>query len=216
MRAHQLLDQAYSRSRLEELAAAPGGYAEQIAEELAGEFDEAMEAALAGALAHIDATAARAMRVWLERVDLAAPTRNVFATTIVAYAGRLELLGQRAHDAAMRSRTGDPASVAAAVVDAARHALALREGLREGVLALIAARAAGAVAAADRHARDRKLDEPTRRRWSALRRDREALATAPDRIAVAPLAARLAMLPDQLDEPEPGIEPTFADMIELD
>ncbi len=216
VRAQQLLDQAYSRARLEELAVEPGAYAERLAEELGPDFDAATDATLADALAQCDAIATRAMRVLLDGVELAAPTRNVFAATVVGYAADLGLLARRVHDTAVRGGAADPAGVAEQVVDAARWVLALRAGLRGGVLALIARRAASAIEPADRSARDRKLDEPQRMRWSALRRDREALAAAPERIATAPLAARLAALPAQLDEPDPVAEPTFADMIELD
>jgi hypothetical protein len=140
----------------------------------------------------------------------------VFSATVLAYAADLGLLARRVHDTAVRGGAADPAGVAEQVVDAARWVLALRAGLRGGVLALVARRAAGAIEEADRNARDRKLDEKVRMRWSALRRDHEALAAAPERIAAAPLAARLAALPAQLDEPDPVAEPTFADMIELD
>jgi hypothetical protein len=55
-----------------------------------------------------------------------------------------------------------------------------------------------------------------RRRWSAARRDFAAVAVEPEHVLAAPMAARLAALPDQLDEPAPEREVTFADMIELD
>jgi hypothetical protein len=222
MSAQQILDQAYGRAQLEALAADPAAYAAALAGELPEAATlaelEASDAVLAGALDAIDVAVVRAMRVWLDHADVAlAPvTRNVFATTIVAYAADLGTLGQRAYDAAARGRAADPASVADAVVLAGRRALALREGLRAGVLALIATRAEAAIADADRHARDRKLDDATRRRWSALRRDREQLAAQPHLVAVAPFAARLAAWPDQLDEPAAEAEPTFAQMIELD
>ncbi len=217
MGSQQLLDQAYSRPRLDELAAEPGAYAARLDGELPAAY-EAAEPGLADALSQIDAVAARAMRVELEHADvgLGAPTRNVFATTVVAYAGNLGLLAQRAHDAAARGRTGDPDRVAEIVVDGARYALGLREALRAGVLALVVKRAAAAIADADRNARDRKLDEVVRRRSSALRRELEVLAVQPERIATVALAKRLAAWPAQLDEPDPVAEPTFAEMIEID
>jgi hypothetical protein len=55
-----------------------------------------------------------------------------------------------------------------------------------------------------------------RRRWSAVRRDLEAVALAPERVLAAAMAARVAELPEQLDEPAPGPELTFADFLELD
>ena len=47
-----------------------------------------------------------------------------------------------------------------------------------------------------------------RRTWSALRRELEAVAAQPERVAAAALPARLASWPEQLDEPEPASEPT--------
>jgi hypothetical protein len=94
--------------------------------------------------------------------------------------------------------------------------LALRAAVRAGVLALIRDLAHAAAPDADRRARDRNLDEPVRRRWSAVRRDLEAVAADPARVLAGAMPARLAALPDQLDEPDPEREVTFADMLELD
>ncbi|TMQ26797.1 MAG: hypothetical protein E6J90_03860 [Deltaproteobacteria bacterium] len=69
---------------------------------------------------------------------------------------------------------------------------------------------------ADRRARDRRLDDVERRRWRAMRREIEAVAADPDRVAGAAMAARLAAHAAQLDEPEPGTEVTRADLLELD
>jgi hypothetical protein len=223
--AQHILDQACSLARLAALEADPAPYLEQLAAELPGAASlaglEARDAALTAALGQIDALIARAMRIRLDHAlasdtSIGAPTRSVFASTITGYAGRLSLLEQRARDVAVRGRAAAPDLVAASVVEAARAALALRDALRAGVLALIADGARAAIADADRRARDRNLDEPQRRRWSAVRRDLEAVAADPDRVRAAPMAARLAALPDQLDEPEPGREPTFADLLELD
>jgi hypothetical protein len=148
--AQHVLDQAYSLPRIDALAAEPGVYAERLAEELPSaatlaELD-ARDAALAGALGQIDAMIARAMRIRLDHTlaadtSIGAPTRSVFASTIVGYAGRLSLLAERARDVAVRGRAGDPDAVAQAVINAARAVLDLRDGLRAGVLALIAAHA---------------------------------------------------------------------------
>src|SRR5213078_3662772 len=73
-----------------------------------------------------------------------------------------------------------------------------------------------AVPDADRRARDRRLDDVERRRWRAMRREIEAVAADPDRVAGAAMAARLAAHAAQLDEPEPGTEVTRADLLELD
>lgn len=223
--AQHLLDQACSLARIVALEADPGVYVEQLAAELPGAATlvelEARDAALAVALGQIDAMIARAMRIRLDHTlahdtSIGAPTRNVFASTITGYAGRLSLLEQRARDVAVRGRAADPDLVAESVVAAASAVLALRDALRAGVLALIRDIARAAIAEADRRARDRSLDEPERRRWSAARRDLEAVAAEPERVVAAPMAARLGALPDQLDEPEPGRELTVADLLELD
>jgi len=223
--AQHLLDQIHSLARIEALEAEPGGYAERLAGEIpaAGtlaEF-EARDAILAGALGKIDAMIARAMRIRIDHAlaadaSIGAPTRSVFSSTITGYAGRLPLLVQRARDAAARGGAADPDRSAELVFEAARSALGLREAVRAGVLTLIRQLAQAAAPEADRRARDRNLDEPVRRRWSAARRDLEAVAADPERVLAAPMAARVAALPDQLDEPVPEREVTFADMLELD
>lgn len=223
--AQSILDQAHSLARLAALEADPAAYVEQLAAELPGAATlvelEARDAALIAALGQIDAMIARAMRIRLDHAlasdtSIGAPTRNVFASTITGYAERLSLLEQRARDVALRGRAADPDLVAESVVAAGRAVLALRAALRGGVLALACDLARAAISDADRRARDRSLDEPARRRWSAARRDLEAVAADPERVLAAPMAARLAALPDQLDEPEPGPEPSFADLLELD
>jgi hypothetical protein len=223
--AQHLLDQIQSIARIEGLEADPAGYAELVASELGDAATlgalEARDARLRHALAQLDAMIERTARIRLDHAladdaSIGVPTRKVFATTIVGYAGRIELLEARAHDVAARGGAADPAGVAARVGGAARAALALREAVRAGVLAVIRDLAAAAAPIADRHARDREVDEPTRRRWSAARRDLEVIARQPDSVVSAPMSARLAAWPDQLDEPEPGREVTFADMIELD
>jgi hypothetical protein len=225
--ARRILDQISTLAHLDALD--PARYAEELAAEVPGAATlaelEARDALFADALAQIDAMIARVMRLRLDRAlaadpaldaALAPPTRKVFAATIAAYATDLGLLGQRARDVAARGGARDPDAVAAAVLGAARAALALRVQVRAGVLALIRDLAAASAPEADRRARDRAEGEPARLRWSAMRRELEALAAEPGRVAAAPLAARLAAYPDQLDEPPPEREVTFADMIELD
>ena len=68
---------------------------------------------------------------------------------------------------------------------------------------------------ADARARDRKLDDAVRKKWSAWRRELEAVASDPMRVT-SPIATRLASWPEQIDEPAPEAEVTFADMIEID
>jgi hypothetical protein len=221
--ARRLLDQVSSLARLD--AFEPARFAIELAAELPPAETlaelEARDALLADALAQLDAMIARAMRLRLEAAlaadtSIGTPTRKVFATTIVGYANDLDLLAQRVRESAARGGAPDPSAVAAAVTGAAGAVLALRAAARAGVLALIRDLASASIAAADRRARDRSLDEPARRRWSAARRELEALAAEPARVAAAPMAARLASDPDQLDEPATGPEPSFADMIELD
>jgi len=215
-------------ARIAALEADPAAYAEQVASEL-GEvagLDGLAELAdqdarLRHALGQIDGMIERAARIRLDHVladdaSIGAPTRKVFATTIVSYAGRLALLEDRARDVAARGGAADPGGVAARICDAAQALLALRDALRAGVLDVIRAQATAAAAIADRAARDRRRDEPERRRWSAMRRELEAVASQPERVAGAAMADRLAAWPSQLDEPDPASEPTFADMIELD
>jgi hypothetical protein len=224
MSAAHMLDQVQSFARLEALEADPGSYAEQLRRELedaqALPALEARDGQLGQALAQLDAMIERAARIGLEHalVDdtaIAAPTRKVFATTIIGYADRLELLEMRAREVAARGGAADPDAVAARVGEVARRVLALRDALRAGVLAVIREVAAAAASIADRHARDRALDDPMRRRWSAARRELEALATQPERASTS-WSTRLAAWPEQLDEPEVVREPTFADMLELD
>ncbi len=223
MSARRVLDQVSSLAHLD--AFDPPSYAEQLATEVPPAATlaelEARDAFLADALAQLDAMIARAMRLGLEHAlaadtSLGPPTRKVFATTIVGYASDLGLLAQRVRDTAARGHAADPDAVADAVLGAARRVLDLRAATRAGVLALIRERSAASIAEADRRARDRSLDEPTRRRWSAARRELEALAADPARAAAAPWSTRLAAFPDQLDEPAPEREVTFTDMIELD
>jgi hypothetical protein len=161
----------------------------------------------------------RAMRSPLERAlvdDTSIPTttRKVFAGTVVAYAHDLGLLERRARDVSLR---GDPTGAAAeAVVASARAALALRDRVRGAVLRLVAELAAASVPAADRAARERTREDAERQKWSAARRDLEAVAAEPAIVARAPMADRVAALPVQLDEPEPVREPTFGELLELD
>ena len=224
--AQQILDRVQSMAAIEALAADPGAYAARVAEKMprmvASLADlEARDAMFAAALRPIDDLAMRVMRIRLDHVlatdtSIAAPTRRVFAQTIISYANALSLLRERARDVAARGGARDADIVADQVVDAAQATLALRAAVADGVLALIRDLSTAAVPEADRRARDRTLDDAQRTRWSAARRDLEALAQDPGLVLSAAMASRLAALPEQLDEPEPQPEVTFADMIELD
>ncbi|MDQ3294984.1 MAG: hypothetical protein M3619_00170 [Myxococcota bacterium] len=225
MTAQRILDEVHSLARVGALEAEPQRYAAALEAEVPEATTlaelEARDAMLASALGQLDAMISRVMRLRLEHAlamdsSSGPPTRQVFATTIVGYANNLTLLTERARSVAARGGAADPDQVATLVDDAARSTLALRDAVRAGVLALIAARAAAIVPDADRHARDRKLDDAQRRRWIAARRELEAIAAEPHRVTSAPLPTRLAAWPEQLDDAPPEPEVTFADMIELD
>lgn len=221
--AQHLLDQLQSISRIE--AFAPELYASHLADELPVVETitdlEACDARLRDALTAIDAAIERIARIRIDHAladDTSLPpaTRKMFATTVLSYEGRWELLAGRAQDAAARGGSIYPADVAYRLTEAARAAIALRGSLRDAVLDVIRTRSAAALPVAAAHARDRRLEEAVRKRWSAARRDLEILADDPARISAAPMPARLASWPDQIDDPDPANEPTFADMIELD
>lgn len=219
----QALDRAHTLAQLEALDPA------SVIAELEAETPdarslpelEARDADLSAALDAIDTITIRAMKVRLEHAlaadgSIGAPTRNVFAQTIVNYADNVALLAERAREQAIRGRAPSPDGVAELVAGAARGALALRAALRTGVLDLVRRLAAATVTLADKHARDRKLDEALRKRWSAARRDLETIAREPAAISAAPMAKRVAAWPDQLDDAPPEPEPSIADLIEID
>jgi hypothetical protein len=225
MIAFQVLDRVQSLASVEALAADPGAFSAALAPELpdgvTAEAIAARDAALRDALQRIDDLASRVMRIRLDHAlahdtTIAAPTRKVFAQTIASYAGRLPLLGDRVRDLAVRGRAPDPDRTADAVVEAARSTLALRDALASFVLELARDGATRALPEVERRARDRTRDDAQRTRDSGLRRELEAIAGTPARITEAPLAGRLATWPDQLDDPAPEAEVTFADMIEID
>jgi hypothetical protein len=222
-RAQHLLDQAQSLAAIDALD--PAAHASELAAELAPAGTladlEARDARLAAAVASIEAAITRVMRIRLDHAlaadtSIAAPTRRVFAQTISSYAGRLELLEQRARDVAANGGARDPDAIAVLVTDAAAASLALREALHAGVLGLIRGLATASIPDADRCARDRTRSDAERKRWSAARRELEALVADPTRIASAAWAARVQAFPEQLDEPAPEPEPSLADLIELD
>lgn len=214
-------DQVYTTAQLDAFDAA--AYLEQLASEPVVSLADLQvrDATWLAAFAAIDLLAARAMKLLLDQAlalepTVPAVTRNVFSTTIVQYVERLDLLAQRVHDLAARGGARHPGDVAEVVVAAAREVLGLRSTLREGVLGKIREASTASVAAADLHARDRGLDDNTRKQWSRMRRDLELLAADPMAIGAGPLATRLAALPDQLDDAPTGPELSFADLIELD
>jgi hypothetical protein len=224
MGAAQIIDRVHSLATAESLSSEPGAFAEALSIELpAGHTSAAIaarDAALAAALDRIDEMVVRVMRSQLDHVlaadtSIPPPTRKVFALTIISYANRLPLLAERVRDVAARSRH-DADAVADAVVRAAEATFALRDAVAGGVLELVVATARAALPEVEKLARDRTRDDAERTRQSALRRELEALTAAPDRVRAGPFADRLKTWPDQLDDPPPEAEVTFADMIELD
>jgi hypothetical protein len=141
--SQRLLDAIQSLAAIEAPIAAR--YGEELAAELPAGSTQAelaaLDTALAAALAHVDATATRVMRIRLDHAlasdsSIEPTTRRVFAQTIVGYADNLGLLETRARDVAARGRAAAPSEVAALVVEAARATLAWRAELRAVVLAL--------------------------------------------------------------------------------
>ena len=225
MGAQHVLDQVQSLGKIEEIEAAPVTYAAELGNELSPATTiaelEARDAQLAAALAAIDPMIARAMRLVLERAlandsSIGVPTRTVFCQTVTSYVGKLDLLSERTRDLAARGGARDPDDVADRITEAARRVLALRDAVRAGVLVLIHDLATAAIPEADRQARDRQQGEAPRKRWSAVRRDLEMIAEEPTRILAAPMPARVAAWPEQIDEPDPEKEVSFADMIEME
>jgi hypothetical protein len=135
----QLLDRVQSLAAVDALGESE--YAALLEAELAATTEgEARDAHVAAALAAIDATIQRVMRIRLEHVANVLPvaTRRVFATTIASYATQLPLLGDRVRDISTRSQLPDPSGLAEAVVEAARATLALRDSLQASVRAFAA------------------------------------------------------------------------------
>ncbi|MBA3502737.1 MAG: hypothetical protein H0T65_20415, partial [Deltaproteobacteria bacterium] len=169
MTAQHVLDRARSIPTIDALS--PDDYATEVARELPPVTSvadlAARDAVLTGALHAIDELAARVMRLRLDHAlpddtVLAAPTRRVFASTIVSYAGRLSVLGDRVRDVASRMRT-DADALVDAVMTEARVTLDQRESLRAGVLALVRSLATATIPDADRRARDPDLDAAQRK-----------------------------------------------------
>jgi hypothetical protein len=214
-------DQIYTLAQLD--AFEPAAYLEQLSIPDTATLDElhAQDTTWLAALASIDAFAARAMKLRLDRAlanepSVPAITRNVFSTTIIQYDQRLDLLAERVFKTAANGGCREPRDVVDLVVDVARDVLALRSTLRTGLLARVRATAAAHVAVADQHARDRSLDDAVRKQWSRARRELEALAANPDAIFAGSFATRMAAHAEQMDEAPAGPEPSFADLIELD
>ncbi|MEZ4360290.1 MAG: hypothetical protein R3B48_08925 [Kofleriaceae bacterium] len=222
----QMLDEVYSYARLESFD--EGGYAERLTREVEGLIASqatlaelsAVDEHLRAALAALQAFAGRAMRLRLDHVvddrALPAATRKVFASTVLGYASDLGVLRERVREIVLRTSPMMAADVADAVVGAAVLTLELLARSSAVVFTLARGVAEAVLPHARAAARDRALDDATRQRWSAARRELEALLEQPERLAAAPLAERLAARPAELDEPEPEPERTRAELLELD
>jgi hypothetical protein len=222
--AQQVLDEVHALARLD--AFDPEVYLARLAGELPAEaatIDElaARDEQLRGALSAIDAFAARAMKIRLDHAlaadnSIPAPTRKVFAGTVLSYATSLDTLRERVRDVASRLDPRGAAATADLVVAAAQATLGMRDALRAGVLARARSFAEAALPAAVARAKDLGTDDKLRERWSAVRRDLETIALRPEAIAAASHADRLAAWPALLDEPQPEPERTFGELLELD
>jgi hypothetical protein len=206
-----MLDRIRSLAAFE--AFVPADFAAELAHELPGATTlidlASRDATFVTALQAIDELAARVMRLHIDDIapGMPMPTRRVFASTIVSYRDKLDVLADR-----VRATGADPAPI----VEAARATLAVRDATRDAVLALVRERAMTSIREADERARDVKLDDAQRKQWSRARRDLEAIANEPAQILAAPMATRMAAWDDQLDEPAAKPEPTLAELIELD
>ena len=221
--ARELLDAVVTLSRLEELDS--DDYRDRLADEIGGHDTSeaglaARDAGLVTALGTIDAFAARAMRIRLEHgysdePALGASLRATLAATVVDYADDLGRLAQRVALAVQRAAPARTAELATAVVVEAEAALAVRDRLRTTVLGLARTLAAAVLPVPRAAAADRSADDSSRARWSSIRQELEAVVAAPERLAVAPWATRVAAHPP-IDELPTIAEPSFADLIELD
>lgn len=222
--AQQLLDRVQRLAQLDELDV--DAYADQLRGELAalpGETLadlEARDGRVRALLASLDGFTQRAMRIRLEHlaVDWPALTsqfRTLLATTVTSYVGELDKLRMRVAGSAARQDPYRADALADAVVDAAERVLAVRGALGDAVLGLAVELARAALPHVDARARTRALDDDTRLKWTALRRDLELTIEQPLRIAAQPFAARQQALltPDLVLDEIP--EPTRGELLEL-
>ena len=222
--AQQLLDRTQRLAQLDELDV--DGYADQLRSELRAvpattlaEL-EARDDQLRAVLASFDNFASKAMRIRLEHlaVDwpaLTAQFRTLLSTTVVNYVGDVGRLHQRVAGSVARQEPYRANAVADVVVDAAVRVLELRGALGEAVLSLAATLARSTLELVEQRARERALDDDTRRKWTALRADLHALIDRPIRLAEQRFADRQRALltPDLILDEIP--EPSFADLLEL-
>lgn len=222
--AQQLLDRTQRLSHLDDFDI--DAYADQLRSELAHlpastlpEL-EARDDRLRAILGSFDAFAQKAMRIRLEHlaVDYPALTsqvRTLFATTVTSYVDSLERLRARVAGAVARQDPYRADATAYAVVNAAEQALALRGALGDAVLSIAVEQARAALPLVEERCRQRALDDDTRLKWTALRRDLELTIDDPLRIALQRFADRQKALltPDLVLDEIP--EPSRGELLEL-
>ncbi|HVV86542.1 MAG TPA: hypothetical protein VHE35_25970 [Kofleriaceae bacterium] len=221
--AQQLLDRVQRLAQLDELDL--DGYADQLRAELdelpattLAEL-EARDDRLRALLSSFDAFASKAMRIRLEHlaVDwpaLTPPFRTLLSTTVSSYVNGLDRLRERVAGSVARHDPHGALAVAAVVVEAAERSLAVRGALGDLVLGIAGELARASWTLADARARDRSLDDSTRLKWTALRKDLEKLMEHPLRLAEHRFAERQKELlaGDLVLDEIP--EPSFAELIE--
>jgi hypothetical protein len=208
--AQQRLDEIHRMAQLDELD--PAGYAQLLGEELAGEPATAEEldsrdAALRRALAAVDAFAKKAMKIRMDHGladdTLLPPTfRTYLASEVLGYENALDLLRDRVAATVGRVDPRRSHDLAEAVLEVATAVHRQRRALRDAVLELARELAAAAIPVA------RKAG------WTPARRDLELLVERPARLAEAPMAQRIAQLPELEEVPEEP--PSREELIELD
>lgn len=222
--AQQLLDRVQRLAQLDELDVET--YADQLRVELSAlpastlAEIEARDDRLRALLASLDGFAQKAMRIRLEHLAVDWPAlvptfRTLLSTTVCSYAGDLGKLHQRVAGSAARQDPYGARGLADAVLDAADRVLAQRGALGDAILTLAVELARDLRPLVDERARQRSLDDDTRLRWTALRRDLDLLADRPLRLAEQRFADRLKALltPDLVLDEIP--EPSFGELLEL-
>ena len=222
--AQQLLDRTQRLAQLDELDVE--AYGDQLRAELAllpaetlADL-EAKDDRLRAILASFDAFAGKVMRILLEHLavdfpPLTAQFRTLLATTVTSYANDLGRLRVRVAASAARQDPYVAERLASAVVDAADRAIELRGALGDVVLSIAVEHARASLPLVDARCRDRTLDDETRLRWTALRRDLELLIDRPLRLAEQRFADRQKALntPDLVLDEIP--EPSIVELLEL-
>ena len=151
----QLLDRVHGVAQVDALTV--DGFMEAVRADVPAtttpEGYAAADETLRAVLAAVDLFAARAMSARLAEAlaadtSLGAPFAKVIATTIVGYAGKLDVLRERVLSTATRVDPRGAAAIAERVIEQARLVLDQRDRLRAPVIALAQELAAAAQAPA--------------------------------------------------------------------